>query len=310
MAGVLYTIAKQLVGRRKNETPAPKVTTSAYDSTVRIRHVAPVVGPEWKTVNNGNPISDTGSPEENAAEKINPENTKAEVLIEDVEHVVQNELNEGKTEVGKDDYLLTQIDEFREKAQQLQDLLLSKESKVMELQNIVDEREGKAKELETILNERKKKADGIAEEMAKEVTAEITAQIDAIIGKVTSKLEEFEHTVSNDLKAGQKLTEQQYAEIKSALDETLPALNTQLETLKTELSEKVHSENVKCYRNVSDLIKSLDDKMDLLKNTEYSIQHKAGVVHRCMIALIVLTVINMIGIAALVAFQLMNFKLF
>ena len=39
------------------------------------------------------------------------------------------------------DFLLTQIDEFREKAKQLQELLLSKESKVKELQTIVAERE-------------------------------------------------------------------------------------------------------------------------------------------------------------------------
>ena len=35
--------------------------------------------------------------------------------------------------VEKEDFLLTQIDEFREKAKQLQDLLLSKESKVQEI---------------------------------------------------------------------------------------------------------------------------------------------------------------------------------
>ena len=50
-------------------------------------------------------------------------------------------------EVAKEDFLLNQIDEFREKAQQLQDLLITKEHKAMELQDIVKERETKANDL-------------------------------------------------------------------------------------------------------------------------------------------------------------------
>lgn len=56
--------------------------------------------------------------------------------------------------VEKEDFLLSQIDEFREKAKQLQNLLALKESKVSELQALVSEREGKAQELELILTER------------------------------------------------------------------------------------------------------------------------------------------------------------
>ena len=58
----------------------------------------------------------------------------------------------------KEDFLLSQIDEFREKAKQLQNLLTSKESKVQELQNLVNEREDKAQELEQILSERQEEA--------------------------------------------------------------------------------------------------------------------------------------------------------
>ena len=57
------------------------------------------------------------------------------------------------SKVEKEDFLLSQIDEFREKAKQLQNLLTSKESKVQELQNLVNEREDKAQELEQILSE-------------------------------------------------------------------------------------------------------------------------------------------------------------
>ncbi len=43
----------------------------------------------------------------------------------------------------KEDFLLSQIDEFREKAKQLQDLLAAKENTVQELQSIVNEREAR-----------------------------------------------------------------------------------------------------------------------------------------------------------------------
>ena len=54
--------------------------------------------------------------------------------------------NESK-EKNMDDFLLKQIDEFRDKAQQLQDLINTKETKVRELQLLVDERESKATKL-------------------------------------------------------------------------------------------------------------------------------------------------------------------
>ena len=50
--------------------------------------------------------------------------------------------NESK-EKNMDDFLLKQIDEFRDKAQQLQDLINTKETKVRELQLLVDERESR-----------------------------------------------------------------------------------------------------------------------------------------------------------------------
>ena len=41
----------------------------------------------------------------------------------------------------------------------------------------------------------------------------------------------------------------QIAEVKALLENA----TAQLESIKTDLSEKVHSENVKCYRNIQDL---------------------------------------------------------
>ena len=184
-------------------------------------------------------------------------------------------------EVAREDYLLNQIDEFREKAKKLQDLLLSKESKVEELQSIVEEKEVQTKELQ-------KRADVITEEM--------NQQIDKLIQKVTDKMSEIEAAMNTDLADGRKLSEEQAAQMKEALE----GLSAQLTTLKTDLSEKIHSENVKCYRNVADLSKILEDKIDKISVVEA----KADSIHKCAVAVIVLTVINLLGLVAFALYEL------
>ena len=74
-------------------------------------------------------------------------------------------------DVENEDLLINQIDEFREKAKQLQVLLEAKESKAAELQSLVDERAGKAQELEHILTERQEEADKIVTEFGRKVDA-------------------------------------------------------------------------------------------------------------------------------------------
>ena len=75
---------------------------------------------------------------------------------------IQGKMQEKMQEkVDKDDFLITQIDEFREKAKRLQEMLKTKETKAKELSSIVEEREAKADELQQILDERQAKADGI-----------------------------------------------------------------------------------------------------------------------------------------------------
>ena len=76
-------------------------------------------------------------------------------------------------DVENEDLLINQIDEFREKAKQLQVLLEAKESKAAELQSLVDERAGKAQELEHILTERQEEADKIVTEFGRKVDANI-----------------------------------------------------------------------------------------------------------------------------------------
>lgn len=295
MAGLLDTIARRLLGSNsiKSTTASRATTKTASSESVKVKPVAASTANDW--VKNST-ISEPVVVKPVSTEQPVVDNTVPESEITAIDRTIKRERT--KKDVEREDYLLTQIDEFREKAQQLQNLLLSKENKVMELQNIVDEREGKAKELEYILNERQRKADGI--------TAEVSKQIDALIEKVTAKMDEIGVSIEKDVTEGQKITAEQMEELK----ETLASVNAQLETIKGELSEKVHTENVKCYRNISDLFKSMDEKVDSIQEVEQNVEKKVGSIRKCTITVIVLSIINMLGLTAVILMELGVFNMF
>lgn len=233
------------------------------------------------------------------------------------EYIIEKNIPENKS-IDKEDYLLTQIDEFRAKAQQLQALLFTKESKVQELQELVDERRVEAMELEHLLGERQEKADSITEEVSK--------QINSLIDKVSEKLETIGVSLGKELQDGQKINKLQFEdlkdtfgvlnghqmeEIKNMLDslnvqqaeelkQALSELIVQLEKVKSDLSDKVHSENVQCYRNLASLLKNIESKLD--KANE--IEKKLLSVHKCTIAAIVLSLLNILGFVSWAFYEL------
>lgn len=248
-------------------------------------------------------------------------------------------LGEERTSTAVDneaDYLLSQIDEFRERAKKLQELMASKESKAQELENIVSEREVRANALEQELSERQEAADGLL--------SDFTRKVDILAESVTDKMADIENNISKQVEgakaaneaqlaesrrlneeqiaanrrffeeqsqenkklfeeqiavnrkfleeqtqenrrlfdsqlstikqsleeqaiANKKLSEGQIAEVKTLLETNMP----QFESIKTELSEKVHSENVKCYRNIQDLFTEFDSKIEKMDNMEQDV---------------------------------------
>lgn len=206
-----------------------------------------------------------------------------------------------KEDVGKEDFLLNQIDEFREKARQLQQLLSSKEDKVQELQDIVAEKEGKAKELSDIIEERQDAAD--------RVVAGVKDQIDEMIDKVDAKLKELNDTFAERLAENAANSVKQHEEVRGLireynekLSETVNGLNGQFEKIRSEICEKVHTENVNCYRNVQTLIEEADRKLDGIEENV----SKISSLKTMLIILIIFTVLNFAGLAGVIA-RIMGF---
>ena len=154
-----------------------------------------------------------------------------------------------KKNVDKEDFLLSQIDEFREKAKQLQGLLATKANRVQELSDIVAEREDEAKKLSDILEERQDEADHLVSAVAE--------QINGLVLKVDTRLNELNETFAERLAENAVNCTEQNEEVRAMiqeqnekLSETVDGLNGQFDMVKNEICEKVHNENVKCYRLV------------------------------------------------------------
>lgn len=221
---------------------------------------------------------------------------------QDPEPVFSETIRESNVgEESKEDFLLKEIDEFRDRAKRLQMLLDNRETEAEKLKNIVDERQEKADalqekadELDQILQERQQEADGI--------TAQVERQIDSLIEKVSIKMDELEASMADQNEDGRRFSEQKAKELK----ETLGQIQEQLTTLKTELSDKVHTENVKCFRNISDVLKGTEQKIDAISELEDSVDEKIAPVKLLGISSIVVGVINFVAIIILMIVNMIS----
>ncbi len=153
---------------------------------------------------------------------------------------------ESDAKVEDEDLLLEEIDAFREKAMQLQELINRKQSHVHELEKVVEKKEFLNVELQDKLEKTQKASDEIISTVHTEVSF-IADGLNDSVSKMQSEL--LAQTKEKDEELDAKI---------ASLDETIKSLNTELAVLKTELSEKIHSENVAEYRNLQEVIKNSD----------------------------------------------------
>jgi chromosome segregation ATPase len=200
---------------------------------------------------------------------------------------------------NREEFLLNQIVEFRERAKQLQELLDSKETEAREYQLLADERKNKADELGELLKDHQEQKDELGDilkdyqQKTDGLAAEVERQIDLLIEKVSVKIQEIENSVRTELQEGREFDEEKTQELKETLaqiTEQLGTVATELNTTKVELSDKVHVENVKCYRNISELFKNIEEKIDRLPIVE----NKLATMKNYMIAAIALSIVNFI----------------
>jgi len=183
----------------------------------------------------------------------------------------------GMIDMEKEDFLLQQIDEFREKAKQLQQLMQSRETKAKELQGVVDEKEAKANELDSLIHVRRGEADrimndvsekidemsvgvrtemsGLSDAVSREVnglTMNLTQEINLSTEKTRQAVEAAtQNMIDQNTRSLEGLKEQleQLGQLEQ-INELSTEMNSQITTLKTDIADKIHAEDVKCYRNI------------------------------------------------------------
>lgn len=225
--------------------------------------------------------------------------------------------------VSKDDFLLQQIDDFRERAQQLQNLMNTREEEVRQMERIrqmeqtrqVEQME-RARQMEAAEMRRlhpmtmTEHRDGIPEEQMQRIeqllnkkdentaalTAEVERRIDDMIAKVSAKMEELDASVQESVDGENRESAKRAQELK----ESLGQIEEQLESLKADLSDKVHTENVKCYRNIQDLFKNMDAKLDEIDK----LQRKSKTTKTCVIVSMIFAILNFATVIGMMLLQL------
>lgn len=243
-------------------------------------------------------------------------------------------------DMEKEDFLLQQIDEFREKAKQLQQLMQSRETKAKELQSVVNERKAKANELDNLIHVRRGEAEKIMSNVSK--------KIDTMSAGVRTEMSGLSHTVSREMngltqnltheinQSTEKTRQVVEAATQSMIDQNTRSLeglkeqleqlgqleqigelssemNSQITTLKTDIADKIHAEDVKCYRNIQ---ASMDEQSRLLsegdEKTRQHIQEQVDSLSTRMrsqekLAKVSLgvSILNFLGIAGILVFLIL-----
>lgn len=243
-------------------------------------------------------------------------------------------------DMKNEDILLQQIDEFREKAKQLQQLMKNREAKAKELQGVVDEREAKASELDSLIHVRKGEADKIMrnvsvciDEMSAGVRKEMSGLSDTFsreVGGLTQNLTQeinlsTEKTCQVVENATQQMIDQNTRSLEGLkeqleqlgqleqINELSTEMNSQITTLKTDIEDKIHAEDVKCYRNIQ---ASMDEQSKLLseadEKTRQHIQEQMDNLNRRMrgqsriaTATLCITILNFLGVVGILVFLLL-----
>lgn len=205
----------------------------------------------------------------------------------------KNDMRERKhTNLDNEDFLISQIDEFKEKARELTGLLAAKEEKVKELQKLVEIREGKAEALAQLLNQRQEQADQIVEGVQKEVEL-LSEKFDSRIGEMNEKFaEKMAETAESSIEIQEEMRTL-IQEQKEAQKQAADSISGLLEQTKIEIFDKIHTEDVMCYRNIQSLMEESSAQMKEIHEEVKKATSQRGL----LLASLVFSVLGFLGIA-------------
>ena len=278
--------------------------------------------------------------EDDEEDMFEAEDTVAET--EELEHISEKiglDVS-GMIDMEKEDFLLQQIDEFREKAKQLQQLMQSRETKAKELQGVVNERQAKASELDSLIHVRRGEADKIMDNVTERIDAmsagvrnEMSGLSDTFSREVSGLSQNLTHELNQSTEKTRQVVEaatqnmidqntrsleglkeqlEQLGQLEQ-INELSTEMNSQITTLKTDIADKIHAEDVKCYRNIQ---ASMDEQSKLLsegdEKTRQHIQEQVDNLSqrmrsqsKLMKVSLTFTILNFLGIIGILVFLIL-----
>ncbi|MEE3355688.1 MAG: hypothetical protein VZR32_05030 [Candidatus Weimeria sp.] len=221
--------------------------------------------------------------------------------------------SQNQTDDFSGDALLVQIDAFRDKAKQLQSLIGAKQKKVVVLESLVKEREAALTEKEMKIAQLQKELD-VKQAEADSLVTTVETQVDRMLSSMKGDLVHLEQEISEKIATGNQEEAKKLAdvlakvsdsieEIKESLAEDPDALS--LEEVRRELSDKIHSENVRVYRNLTDTVKELDHAEDMNVSMEkrfQSLKRRNAVTTVLLILEFVALVFVLLGVFHVISF--------
>ncbi len=250
-------------------------------------------------------------------------------------------------DLEKEDFLLKQIDEFREKARQLQQMMATRQSAAEKLENDLGEKEAQASELDDLIELRQNEADKIMGSVSERINAmsedvrqemsglsdavsrEVSGLSDAMSREVSGLSQNLTHEIGLStestrqavVSAAQNVIDQNTRSLEGLkeqleqleqleqINELSTEMSSQITTLKSDIAEKIHAEDVKCYRNIqasmneqSKMLSDADEKTrQHIQEQMDNLQERMASQGKLLAATFVFSVLSFLGAAGILA---------
>lgn len=250
--------------------------------------------------------TDSGSAADFLSEKEDVNDSAADIL-EDEQPVHEDTSSYSQSPVDSldtsEDALLVQIDAFRDKAIRLSGLINANQKKVVSLETEVKKKEG-------LISEKEKQIAALQEELSQKqqeadaLVTTVETQVDRMLVSVKREMGTLNSDLSGQISRENRAESEKLASVIDKVNSSVLEIKeylehsqdeTTLDDVKEELSGKIHSENVKVYRNIQDTLKEMDhsEQMDISMDEKYrSLKHRS-------IGLLIVLIINL-GFTAVV----------
>ena len=150
----------------------------------------------------------------------------------------------------QDEYMLAQIDRFRNRAKELQEKLRSREEELARLEADIEEKDRRVQELEILVNARREENDNFLESADRQ----FRDMVYRLEGRINVLAREIEEKVASD----EKLSEDQTVKLQWEIKQ----IDRSLDKVKSDLSDKTHQEMLTTYRNMHTALEETEARLD------------------------------------------------